>query len=232
MSLSWHSNTEEQYHIHIECSNNVLKKETVESLLESDKKRNSMPHEGSGKRVRFSLSTDVRLIPGLRHDDNTSGSTTPKKSKMKKNNAQYDVELQLAIQLSLGTSSLENAGNSGFPNTPGYLGAYGYQGSSGAFSSGAPGTTIYQGGSGILGTLGLPGTSMYQGPSGYPGIVETGIVETVDIDESWKHTLKALSEDEKREESRGQVLVECPVCSIKKKSKRINQHLEDYHGFN
>ena len=192
-----------------------------------------MPHERvaskRGKRVRFSISTDVRLIPGLKHDD-TSGATPPRKSKVKRINAQYDVELQLAIQLSLGSSSLENTGNSGFPSTFGYQGAYGYPGTSG-FPE-APGTSINQGYSGNLGTLGALGAPGFPGTSGYPGVVETGIVETVDIGESLMHTLKALQEDDKREARREEVLVECPVCSIKKKSKRINQHLEDYHGFN
>jgi len=204
VNISWQVNAQEHYHIHIDCANNALKKETIETLLESNKKKNSMQHEllpsRKGKRVGFSLRTDVRLIPGLKHDD-TSGSFTPKKLKMKANNAQYDVELQLAIQLSLGTSSLESTGNSGLPGTPGQPGTSGSS------------------------TAWYPEASA---PSGFPGIAETGLMDTADMGESWKHTLRALREDEER----GQVLVECPVCSIKKKSKRINQHLEDYHGFN
>ena len=171
-----------------------------------------MPHEIVRKRVRFSLQTDVRLIPSLREDDK-SRNTTPKKSKGNKSDAKYDVELQLAIQLSLGTSSLENT----------VQGAYGYPGTSGTFSSWYPeasGPALYPG-EGQVGAFGI---------EEYPGAVETGIADPYPGD-SWRHTLKALREDEKREERRGHVLVECPVCSIKKKSKRINQHLEDYHGF-
>ena len=230
MNISWKLNAEEQYHIHIECANNALKTETIESLLESDKRRNSIPHERlpskKVKRVRFSLSTDVRLIPGLRHDE--ASSYTPKKSKNRRSNDQNDVELQLAIQLSLGTPSLGYSVFQGPPGYPGISGTYGslfpeVTGYSESLGAGYPGTSMYQG---------YPGVVETQGPSGYPGVVETGMVGTMDIEESFKHTLRALREDEKREERRGLVLVECPVCSIKKKSKRINQHLEDYHGFN